>query len=219
MPNVNVCVTLFHMDELRDSLRAWLRDVLDERQLTPNKLAGLAGFRPTTLTRFLNDSDAKHTLSTPTIDAIVRATGCAPPRLRGAVPVRPARREVDAAVLAESSGDERTDEAVRYLCQADPNLAPWQLHSRAIEALGYLPGDVVIVDQATEPATGDVVCAQVYEGRGAETKFRLYQRPWLLPAAIDRLPRVPILVDDRNARVAGVVVAMFRPRRSHLDAA
>jgi hypothetical protein len=226
MKPVRFCVTLPVMNDLHDRMRAWLHEVLDHQQVRPNGLARLTGVSPTTLTRVLNDPKAKHTLSATTIDAIVRATGYPPPDFAGSEagnalhPLPPAQgQELDGLKLPAETGDARIDDAVRFLCQADDNFTPWRLNTRALEGLGYLPGDVVIVDLAQKPEAGDVVVAQIYKARGADTVFRLYAKPFLTAAANDRVMRPPLLVDDDRVAIRGTVIAMFRPHRGHLQAA
>jgi hypothetical protein len=223
MRELSICVTLSIMNELHEQMRHWLANVLQTHGLTANRLATMIGKSPTTLTRVLNDPNAKHTLSTPTIDAIMRVTGAQPPgshaMARPGEAPRIAMSELDGLPISPQTGDLRVDEAVRYLCQATPGLDPWRLNTRALEALGYLPGDVVITDQAATAEHGDVVVAQIYRPRGAETVFRMFAKPFLVAAAQDRVARQPLLVDDSHVAIRGVVVAMFRPRRGHLQAA
>jgi hypothetical protein len=208
------------MDASIEQTRAWLRDVLVRTGLSPNALANRIGKSPTTLTRFLNDPKAHHELRLDTVRRIVEATGVQPPLATAGEAGPPSHRaEVDGLALKVETGDLRVDDAVRYLCAADANLSPWRLNTRAVELMGYLPGDIVIVDLAASPQDGDVVVAQIYNARGADTVFRLYAKPYLMAAANDRISRAPMLVDDKAVAIRGVAVAMFRPRRGHLHAA
>jgi hypothetical protein len=203
----------------QDVTRAWLKAVLEKTGLDPTGLAAKAGLHPSTLTRFVNNENVTHDLSRRTVSGIEKATGIA----YGQDKVRQrtlglAEPEGSAYVVEAGDGDSRIDEAVRYLVQAQNGLDPWRLKSRALELAGYLPGDVLIVDLNAEPEDGDAVVAQNYDG-GAETIFRIYQKPYLVAAATDRVPRRPLLVDDDTVMIRGVVVAMFRPRKGHLAAA
>lgn len=216
---MGVCVTLSRMDELQESVRAWLTDVLRQTGKTPSALARAIGTSTSTLTRYLNQPDHKHVLSTRTIDAITRVTGLPGPPGAGSSGARLPAGEIDGMEINTQTGDVRVDDAVRYLCAAENGLSPWRLNTRALEGVGYLPGDVVVVDLNADAESGDVVVAQVYDQRGAETVFRLYAKPFLTAAANDRVARVPLLVDDAHVCIRGVVVAMFRPRRGHLAVA
>lgn len=212
-------VTLFRMNELHQNVRSWLRGVLSETNLSATALAAGIGVSTTTLTRVLNDASVKHTLSMSTIDKISRYTGIsATPIADGRSIALSPEQEVQALPGDASYGDVRVDEAVRYLCQAEPGLSPWKLNTRALEVAGYLPGDIVIVDLNAAAEDGDIVVAQIYAEK-TETVFRLYNKPYLIAAAHDRVPRKPLLVDDDQVLIKGVVIATFRPRRGHLIAA
>lgn len=201
------------MNELQDHVRAWLKRILDETGLSASALARKIGTSTTTITRLLNDPTHKAVLSHRTIDAIVRVTG-----LSGPYPSRIERlvqkEDIDAIMLPKETGDTRVDDAIRYLCQTESALVPWRLNTHALEGLGYLPGDVMIVDMNATAETGDVVVAQLY-AQNTRTVFRQYVKPFLTAEACDRVARQPILVDEMNAQIRGVVVATFRSRRGH----
>lgn len=55
--------------------RDYIQSVLDQLEITPTELARRAKLASTTLTRFLNDPDVKHALSTRTLVKISQATG------------------------------------------------------------------------------------------------------------------------------------------------
>jgi ribosomal protein L21E len=215
---VGVCVTVQAMSELQDNVRAWLRSVLDETGLTASALARQIGTSTTTLTRVLNDAAAKHVLSTRTIDAIMRTTGLAGPSAPPTGAARMPEGEIDGLPLNSQTGDVRIDEAVRYLCAAGNGLISYRLNTLALEGMGYLPGDVVIVDLNASADQGDVVLARLHQGKRGDI-VRVFAKPYLIACAIDRVARAPLVVDDQHVSITGVVVAMFRPRRGHLHAA
>ena len=97
---------------------------------------------------------------------------------------------------------------------------PWVLRSNALLSIGYLPGDVMLVDLNERPRAHDVVCAQVYDWvrSRAQTVFRLYEPPYLLASTTDQAVLRPLVVDDNVVVVKGVVTASIRPRRN-LDVA
>jgi hypothetical protein len=80
--------------------------------------------------------------------------------------------------------------------------------SRALEGLGYLPGDIVIVDLRHNPVPGDVVCAQVYESDRSEpeTVMRIYRPPVLVAATFDEQLQRLLWVDDPRIKIEGVVL-------------
>jgi hypothetical protein len=212
---VAVCVTVRAMSDLQDSVRAWLRGVLDETGLSASALARQIG--TTTLTRVLNDAAAKHVLSTRTIDAIVRSTGLPGPGSPATSAARMPEGEIDGLPLNPQTGDVRIDDTVRYLCAAENGLMPYRLNTRAVEGMGYLPGDLVIVDLNASADQGDVVLARLHSRK--LDIVRVFAKPYLIACAIDRVARAPLVVDDQHVSITGVVVAMFRPRRGHVHLA
>ena len=200
------------MDKIRDEQRSWLRQVLAETGLTATGLASRAGLAQTTLTKFLNDPDYPHALSSRTIDALTRAT-----RLKfGAGPVAGGLAEPEAAKYLAKSEADPLAQAVASLTRGANAIDPWTLQSRALEAAGYLPGDVLLVDLSLEAKPGDIVCAQLYEwGRfTAETVFRAFEPPYLVTRSFDRALPFLQAVDNKNVAIKGVVVASLRPRQA-----
>ena len=101
--------------------------------------------------------------------------------------------------------------------KAVANQGVWRLNTRALELAGYMPGDFILVDMTATPRNGDVVCAQIYDfQRGsAETKFRIYEPPFLTTRTMDAASsEAPLLVDGERTIVAGVVVRSLRIRIS-----
>lgn len=158
---LRICATPFGMTEIRDEVRAWLRQVLEQTGMSATRLAREIGTSTTTLTRVLNDPNYTGVLSHRTIAAITRVTGQAGPNT-AVTTARNAPGELDGLHLPPETGDLRVDDAVRYLCQAEASLAPWRLNTLALESLGYLPGDIMMVDMNAVAESGDIVVAQVY---------------------------------------------------------
>lgn len=211
----------------QDTSRAWLRYVIEQvnqrrpagEPISIRQLALGSKVDPSTLSRFLNNEEVEHDLSRQTVDKIARYTGIPfGAHADGRKTLVAREPEAQAYELDLRGNDRRIDEAVRYMLQAQPGLDPWVLKTRALELAGYLPGDVVLVDLNAEPEDGDAVVAQHYDLQ-TETVFRLYQKPYLVAAAVDRVPRAPLLVDDRRVMIRGVVIGMFRQRKGHLAAA
>jgi transcriptional regulator with XRE-family HTH domain len=203
----------------QDTTRAWLRYVIETSGIPSiRQLAIRSKVDPSTLSRFLNDEDAEHDLSRSTVDKIVKVTGL--PFGAHADGRKPVAREDEAAAfdVDKRSNDPRICDAIRYLTKGQAGLDPWMLKTRALELAGYLPGDVVLVDVNAEPEEGDAVVAQHFD-LNTETVFRLYQKPYLVAAAVDRVARPPLVVDDRRVMIRGVIIASFRQRKGHLAAA
>lgn len=107
------------------------------------------------------------------------------------------------------------DGAIKALKGDRNGLDLWFLRSRCLEAAGYLPNDVLLVDLNARPNPGDIVCAQVYDRAGkADTVFRIYEDPFLVSATLDRSLVKPLLIDNDRVVVRGVVIASFRERRA-----
>jgi SOS-response transcriptional repressor LexA len=197
------------VDEDRDRLRAWLRQNLEDQGITATKAAKSIGVATTTLTKFLNDPAYTFTPSTPVVSKLERLFGRAAPRAAssGALPqieagrlaledVPPAQRKA----LAALTGDRRSVEA-------------WTVYGDALQAAGVMPGDVLLVDLDEVARAGDIVCAEIHEQGTRRTVFRLYQKPYLVPATFAAGSWMPIVVDDRNVIVRGVVTDRLAGRR------
>ncbi len=197
----------------RAEIRAWLLGILEQNKETATALAARSGIAQSTLTRFLNNDDAPM-LSLRTITKIAHAAGVqpigipeAPISAKGSfaendgIPYSPVPQSPVARAIAALVGDRVATD-------------PWQIRNRALEDVGVLPGDVVIVDLNETPKAGDVVCAQSYrwsEGK-AETIFRIYEPPYIVAASRDSATRRPMLVDDDRVVIKGVVIATLRAR-------
>lgn len=203
----------------QDTTRAWLRYVIETTKVpSVRQLALRSKVDPSTLSRFLSDEEVEHDLSRGTVDKIAKVTGIPFGAHADGRKPQVFEEEASAFRIDQRTNDSRINDAVRYLVQAQAGLDPWTLKTRALELAGYLPGDVVLVDLNAEPEDGDVVLAQHYDLK-TETIFRLYNKPYLVAAAVDRVPRPPLLVDDRRVMIRGVIVASFRQRKGHLAAA
>lgn len=201
--------------ELQTRQRAWLQEVVKSTGLKPSQIAGVAGVSDTTLTRLLNNPGYRHTLTQLTIDRI---------KLSFKVP-GPEEYATQGRLGMIGFGD-----AERFDARHEPEglarvlaamladrtaVDPWRLKTNALELVGYLPGDLVLVDLNAVPKPQDVVCAQVIDWTrgGAETVFRVYDPPFLVAAATDRTGYKPLLVDNDRVIVKGVVVESVRPHR------
>ncbi|PZP54968.1 MAG: hypothetical protein DI604_36820 [Delftia acidovorans] len=108
-----------------------------------------------------------------------------------------------------------TNEAVKALQGARNGVDAWVMRSRALEAAGYLPGDVLVVDMNAAPQSGDVVCAEILDRSGKpEMVMRILERPFLVAATFDPSLFKPMLIDGDRVTVRGVVIASFRERRA-----
>jgi hypothetical protein len=202
---------------LQQRHRDWLTWLSGATGLKPSQIATEANVSDSTLTRLLNNPAYKGALSQITIDRIKSRFSVAGPEeynsgagskavlgFSEAERLDPAkeRGELAAVLGAMVSGQDAMD--------------TWRLHTPALEAAGYLPGDLVLVDTKAAPRPHDIVCAQVadWQRGAAETVFRIYDPPFLIAASRENLAYKPLLVDGQRVIVTGVVVESYRPRRT-----
>lgn len=203
--------------------RQWLQDLTRFTGKSLTRIADDIGLARSTLTRPVKDGDAgTSTLHANTINKIVENTGFPPPgsdlgqlaqTMRGgvredAVPYRPEPGNSVAAAVAALAG-------------AQPGVFPWVVRSSALELIGYLPGDIVLIDLNATPRPGDAVCAQIYEWSRmkAETVLRVLERAapvdLLLSRSRDPAQHQPIVVDGERVVIKGVIL----PHRLRASAA
>lgn len=193
---------------------AWLDWLGSRTGKSDTALAKEAGQSENTLTRFRSRDGA--VLSGLTIRLICELTGLPGPETYLMPNAAGFSEEAVAYKPPSGKGDDAMVGRLVMLAIKDrPNATPWVLKSRAIEAAGYLPGDILIADASLTPQAGDIVCAQVYDLRQgtAETVFRLYEPPYLISASNESSLRKPLPVDNERVIVMGTVTETFRPRR------
>jgi transcriptional regulator with XRE-family HTH domain len=197
-----------------DDQRAYLASVMERTGWNQTELAQRAGLDPSTLSRFLTGGREGHALRHATIRKIEVASGLsASGEIRAGA--APGFAESEASPL-ELPAHSPFKAIIAALAQGRMNIDPWTLQSRALEGAGYRPGDILLVALDEIPATGDVVCAQIYDwtkGR-AETVFRIFQPPYLVAATGDPQFMRPHLVDDGAVTIKGVVLHSIRGRAS-----
>lgn len=201
--------------QMQERQRTWLHEIVRVTGKPASAIAGLSGVSDTTLTRLLNNPDYEGTLSQLTIDRIkdtLRVPG--PEDLAGGK-----RGAVHGFFEAERFDGKAAPKAlvrvIDGLMTGRDGADAWTLKTDALEAAGYLRGDVVIVDMNAAAEPQDAVCAQVndWKGGGAETVWRVFMPPYLVGAAHDRTAYKPLLVDNDRVIVKGVIVESFRPHR------
>jgi transcriptional regulator with XRE-family HTH domain len=188
---------------------SYIEMVLQRTGWSQTDLASRAGLDPSTLSRFLSKGRDGHALRANTIQRIATASGVA---FGDFAPVH-GMAESEAEPYDFKNDDRRSD-AIRALTGHRKNIDAWSLNSRALENLGYLPGDILLVGLSETPLAGDVVCAQIYDWTkgSAETVFRLYQPPALVGASNDFTLLKPYILGDNTVVVKGVVLHSLRSR-------
>lgn len=191
-------------DELSRQHREYLQRVLAHTRMKPTPLAVAAGLSPSTLTRPLKEGNTRP-LSTNTLSKLQDYSRI-PLELSGDAPGPPGLAE-DAVPFVAENADPAVSAAIAALIGNSKAVAR-TMRTRALECMGYLPDDIVIVDVGREPAPGDIVWAEVYSlGRSEpEMVMRIYAPPFLAVATLDKKLR-PIAVDSPSVTIKGVVQA------------
>lgn len=192
-----------NVDE-RAQVRAWIEAIKARHKIELREIAARAGVAVSTIYRWFDDAFAFQP-SRSALRKIAQAFNVEMPGEDASRAPGFAEREMVAIAV-----EERPDEL-----RAGLNQGVWRVATRALEMIGYLPGDMVLVDMAETPRPGDVVCAQVYDFQhgAAETKLRVYEPPYLVCATMDPAAReAPIYLDHERATIAGVVTRMLRAR-------
>lgn len=207
-------LTFALVENLRDQQLAWIEKVLSANGWTPTEWARLAGVDPSTLSKFLTDDTNTKNLTSRTEHRLALVAGLA----RDGAPT-PADVDAEATAWRANGGRDPFSLAIAAALEGQNGLVPWQLRTEALNAVGYLPDDVLLVDMNTHPRNGDVVCAQVKRADGTtENVFRVLQAPYLVAAHFGRELYKPLLVDGQDVKVQGVVLSSMRPR-PHLQLA
>jgi hypothetical protein len=190
--------------------REYVRRVVAHSGKPPTRIAMDLGIAPSTLTRLLNAPEGSTaTLHALTLRKLQDYSGIPPPFGGDPSASQGYRGFAEDAVPFDAKGaDPAVSAALKALIGGRKAADPWTIRTRALERIGYLPGDIVIVDLGRRPEAGDAVCAQVYDWRraDAETVMRLYEPPYLVAASLDEGLRRPLVVDNERVIIKGVVL-------------
>lgn len=123
--------------------------------------------------------------------------------------------ESDAAPWVPQGGAGARARGVAEILGGDrPGVDVWQIRSDALVLMGYMPGDLMLVDshQAERCRPGDVVVAQRYSAINgtATTLLRRYEPPVLVAANTTPEDRRVDIVDGSNVIIRGKVTACWR---------
>lgn len=206
--------TVRFMDVSRQDQIAWVRAVLGHLGVTATELARRAKIAPSTLHRPLNDPNWPGMLSGRVLTAIAKEAGVKPLEFpsgsRGF-----SEPEIEPFVYGDGNAVGGISSAVRDMCQGRNGRDAWIMKSYALELVGILPGDVLIVDLNMQARANDIVCAQLYDftHSRAETVMRVFQPPYLVTQSLRLGPQKPVAVDGDSVVIKGVVDGMIRPGR------
>ncbi|MGL4490542.1 MAG: hypothetical protein ACRCU5_13980 [Rhizobiaceae bacterium] len=202
------------MSTSREDQTAWVKALLGHTGLNAHQLATKAGINSSTLHRFLSSPDYDGMLSGRTLSALADVSGVQPMEFPGR------QRGMGEADAVPFQYEERNDaannfnRAVRELCGGRNGRDPWVMNSYALELAGILPGDIMIIDLNRNAKPLDIVCAQIYDWprSRAETVFRVFDPPFLLPRSLRQANEKPVMVDSTNVIIKGVVDNVLRAR-------
>lgn len=189
--------------------REYARQVVKRADKPATRVATEAGVAASTLTRMLNaPEDSTSTFNARTIRKLQAYSGI-PLHFGGEASASSGLRGFaeDAVQFDAESADPAVSAAIAALIGSRDAAVPWTIRTRALECLGYLPGDIVIVELGRQPEPGDVVWAQVSNSGHSvpEMVMRIYEPPLLATATLDRQLRRPLTV-NAQVIIRGVVL-------------
>ncbi|MEO2037248.1 MAG: hypothetical protein ABGW90_00890 [Martelella sp.] len=185
--------------------------------LSLSKLASNSGMAASTLTRYYNDNSGSVGITQGTLENVARYSGFRP----GQMPGRNINgmAEPDALLYANDNEPHAgwVDAAVNAAKSGRNGIEAWVMKGGALDGMGVMPGDVVLIDQNRRAKTGDIVIAQIIDPvRGtAETVMRLYQAPFITAHSMRLGPQRPEHVDDDRVSIAGTAIGIIRNPLSH----
>jgi transcriptional regulator with XRE-family HTH domain len=192
----------------------WLKAMARHMGLSLSQLAVNSGMAASTVTRFVNDESNVTSITQSKLEQVARYTGFRPHQMPGLG--RPGFAEPDAVPFDKDDGDhpEWIRAAVAAARQGKNGVDAWVMKGGALDGIGILPGDVVIIDLNMRPKANDVVVAQVvdYSTGSAETVMRVYQPPFVVAHSMRLGPIRPEQVDEERVSIAGTRVGLLRAR-------
>ena len=205
MPRARPETSRQHREETSRQHREYVLRIMKDKEIGQTRLATAAKVSASTLSRLLKEGSTV-TLRADTLSKLETFSGISPFSVVDTVATAGGFTE-DAVPFDAESADPAVFAVIKALIGSPAEANSRIISSRALEGLGYMLGDIVIIDLRRKPMRGDVVCAQVHEsGRGEpETVMRIYQPPVLLAATFDPQQRL-FWVDDPRVKIEGVVL-------------
>ncbi|RAI22424.1 Peptidase S24-like [Rhodoblastus acidophilus] len=197
-------------EAIREAQREWLLKVLAETKKTPSQLAKDSGVSDTTLTRFLNNPSYSGTLTPITVERISEHVGIPGPGYSTSKLQIAAWKPRDEAERVPWDNCKSPTLAALIGGRDAPEV--WTIQTDHLALAGIRQGDMVVIDKDVQARDGDIVCAQIENGNGPRTVFRMFQMPNLVGASFDPQAIRPEPVDGLRVRVIGVVTDLLRQR-------
>lgn len=192
--------------------KEWISAIARHLNLSPSQLALNSGMAASTLTRFLNDKSNTVGITQSTLEKVAHYSGFRPQQMPGRA--RAGMAEPDTIPFAQDNTDwpKWVLSAVDAAKVGRNGVEAWVMKGAALDGIGVMPGDIVIIDQNERPSSGDVVLAQIVDlmTGAAETVMRLYQAPFLTTHSMRLGPGRPEHVDEDRVSIAGVRTGLIR---------
>lgn len=156
------------VDRAADYLRRWMQEIMADREWNAEEWAKAAQTSPTNITRFVKGSD--HIPSYATLLKLAAVAGVPIPTpgvaARDMPKIRIPLLELDQIATAGATGLQQLIKQAETTIVADyhrPGAFALRLKTSAFAGLGYLKGDILIVDPAVTPKKGlHVLCHANY---------------------------------------------------------
>ena len=204
-------------DARRGVQREWIERHRKRLGYSLSRVAKMAGFSRGTLTNFMKDT-WPYNLKSDNLAALENLFGEPAPNLSGLGNSNHSFSTQESVTFEPDRDAQQDADAVKMLCGTSNSRMSFVLKSRALEAVGYVPGDVLIVDTSVSPKAGDVVCATIgdRDGKNQEFIFRIFFPllvPVLITATAERSMLAPLIVDGEKVAVVGVVLHRLGARQ------
>jgi hypothetical protein len=188
------------MNSMRDRQLRWFNAVLDEGRFNVKEWALAAKLDPSALYKF--QSGETQTLRAKNLNKLAAAASKPPP-------TRPGFSDGDVVAFDITDVPE-----ISLPNTNEPALFAVKVSVDVLAAIGFERGDILIFSTEAQPQNGDIVCAQVIDTRlgVAETIIRIYDKPYLLAPAISAETRRPLIVNDDDIQLRGVLTRQIRIR-------
>ncbi|WCK01053.1 LexA family protein [Agrobacterium tumefaciens] len=192
--------------------KEWLTAIARHLNLSPSQLALNSGMAASTLTRFINDTTNSVGITQGSLEKVASYSGFRPHQMPGRP--RAGMAEPDTVPLKHETTEwpKWVTAAVDAAKAGKNGVEAWVMKGAALDGLGIMPGDIVIVDQNARASSGDVVLAQIMDlvSGTAETVMRLYQAPFITTHSMRLGPGRPEHVDEDRVSIAGVRIGLIR---------
>lgn len=192
--------------------KEWIKAVARHLNLSPSQLALNSSMAASTLTRFLNDNSNTVGITQASLEKVAKYSGFRPHQMPGRARVGMA--EPDTIPLQHDNTDwpKWVRSAVDAAKDGKNGVEAWVMKGAALDGIGVMPGDIVLIDQNARASSGDVVLAQIIDlaTGSAETVMRLYQAPFITTHSMRLGPGRPEHVDEDRVSIAGVRVGLIR---------